>query len=144
MFKHKPIEVRKSLVKAMVARMAQAYGVQKKELPKTINCQKAVINNWAYYGRIPYDHLDQCHTMTGVTMDWLLYGQLPRFNITQQKHHELQTIINKLFVDGEDFNIIKQCYPGATKQLRDKLEKDLLQWLGEDNTQEVLTKKQQS
>jgi hypothetical protein len=55
MFKDQPLKTRKLLVEAMVARMAQAYGIQKKELPTFLDCQKSLVNNWVFYGRIPYD-----------------------------------------------------------------------------------------
>ena len=130
MFKHKPLEIRKTLVKAMALRMAQAYGVKKKALPELLDCQKSVINNWGYYGRIPFEYLDQCHDKTGASMDWLLYGNIPKFKMTDQKLTQLQEIVAKLFLDGDDFNMITENYPGAGKQLSDKLEKDLLKWLG--------------
>jgi hypothetical protein len=129
MFKDNPLEVRKGLVKAMVARMAQAYGIKKKELPTLLGCQKNAVNNWGYYGRIPYEQLDQCHEKTGVSMDWLLYGDAAIFDMTPQKLAGLQAIITQLLKDGIDFEMIGEQYSGAGKQLCHKLEKELLNWL---------------
>ena len=130
MFKNKPLETRKTLVKAMVIRMAQAYGVKKSALPELIDCQKNVINNWGYYGRIPYEYLDQCSDATGISMDWLLCGNVPQFELTDQKLAELRTTIAKLFADGDDYGMITSNYFGAIKQMENKFEKDLLIWLG--------------
>lgn len=129
MFKNKPLSIRKTLVKAMVSRMAQAYGIKKKALVELIDCQRSVINNWGYYGRIPYEHLDNCHEETGESMDWLLYGERPAFEVSGQKFTELQQLTAKLFTDGCDFNMISENYPGANRQLSAKLEQDLLKWL---------------
>jgi hypothetical protein len=134
MFKHKPLEARKALVKAIIARMAKAYGVKKKELPDLINCQKSVINNWGYYGRVPYDHLDQCHEKTGVSMDWLLYGDTLQFEMTPQMQAELNILIAQLFIDGHDYGMITQTYAGAIEQLKNKFKNDISTWLGARKT----------
>ena len=129
MFKDQPLETKKIQVKAMVARMAQAYGIKKKELPTLLDCQKSQVNNWGYYGRPPYDQLDQCSEKTGVSMGWLLYGEKPKIELTAQSVAQLRIIITKLFADGADYNMIEQVYPGATKQLAQKFESDILEWL---------------
>ena len=94
MFKDKPLESRKALVKEIVARMAQAYGIKKKELPAFLDCQKSLVNNWGFYGRIPYDYLDQCHHKTGISMDWLLYGKNPKCEIPPEQLAQLNPTIS--------------------------------------------------
>jgi hypothetical protein len=134
MFKDQPLKTRKLLVEAMVARMAQAYGIQKKELPTFLDCQKSLVNNWVFYGRIPYDYLDQCHHKTGVSMDWLLYGEKPKFEISPEQLAQLNPTIESVITDGFEFKIISENYAGAGKQLTGKLEIDLLKWLGIEAT----------
>ncbi len=143
MFKHKPLSIRKALVKAMTIRMAQAYGIKRSELPNLLDCKRAVVNNWSYYGRIPHDHLLECHEKTGVSMEWLLFDQKPQFELTPEKYAALLQLTSKLFIDANDFNMITENYLGATKQLGDKFEKDLLKWLGcepPDEAKAALTK----
>jgi hypothetical protein len=130
MFKDLPLETRKPLVKAMVGRMAEAYGIKRKELPKFLNCQKSLVSNWGYYGRIPYDYLDQCSLQTGVAMDWLVYDEKLKVELTADNLIQLRATIAKLFVDGLEYKMIAQLYPAAIKQLSQKFEKDVLAWLG--------------
>lgn len=108
--------------------MAQAYDVEKKNLPQVLGCQKNVINNWGYYGRIPFDHLYQCVETTGVSMDWLLHGKQLQSKITETQLASLQSLAQQLINDGLDFNMIAEAYPGAKNQLLAKLEKDLTTW----------------
>jgi hypothetical protein len=134
MFKDKPLETRKVLVKEIVGRMAEAYGIKRKELSKFLNCQKSLVNNWGFYGRIPYDYLDQCHHKTGVTMDWLLYGEKAKVEMSPEKLEELNPTISRVFTDGVEYKMISENYAGAGDQLTGKLEKDLLRWLGIEPT----------
>ena len=134
MFKDKPLETRKVLVKEIVVRMAQAYGIEKKALPKFLNCQKSLVNNWGFYGRIPYNYLDECHHKTGVSMDWLLYGEKRKADISPEKLEELNPTISRVFTDGVEYKMISENYAGAGDQLTGKLELDLLRWLGIEPT----------
>lgn len=129
MFKDKPLATRKLLVKTMVVRMAEAYGVDKAALPEVTGCQKNVINNWSYYGRIPYEHLYHCHEVTGISMDYLLHGEQPPVNLTGTQVNELKSLMQRLLEDGIDFCFINEQKSGAIKQLEDKYGKDLDKWV---------------
>lgn len=129
MLKDKPTDDKKQLVKAIIGRLAQAYGVEKTALPQVLGCQKNVINNWGYYGRIPFDHLFHCHETTGVSMDWLLSGEQQPVKFNDKHLSALTDIAAKLVADGLDFNMISERYPGATEQLTRKFTKDLSDWL---------------
>ncbi len=93
MFKDNPLTQRKQQVKAMVARMAEAYNVEKKALPERLGTQKNVINNWGYYGRIPYEHLYHCHQVTGASMDWLLTGSTAKVSLTTEQREHLSQLV---------------------------------------------------
>lgn len=124
-FKQLPIETRKAKVKAMTDRMAQAYGVKKSDLPQHLGCSKSVVNNWAYYGRIPFDYLEACQASTGVSIDWLLFGrQFPRM-LDKGEIKGLSHVLNQLLNDGIEYGLISEQHQGALDQLVDKFGKDL-------------------
>jgi hypothetical protein len=133
LFKEKSLDERKPLVKAMVARMAQAYAIKKSGLPEQLNCSKGLVNNWSYYGRIPYDYLEQCRLDTGVSLDWLMYGVTPVKSLTAQDVAELNEVHVKVLGDGVNYAMISECYEGAITQLTAKYEKDIDSWVEQLN-----------
>jgi hypothetical protein len=126
--KNKNEDAKKELAKSMVARLALAYGVKKKALPALLGCSKNAVNNWGYYGRVPFEQLEQCHIRTGVSMDWLLYAQTGKNGFSLQQVNELTTIMTRLVSDAIEFLIIKPVSAQACAQLTSKLQKDLLKW----------------
>jgi hypothetical protein len=129
MIEDEAIEQKKARVKAMVDRMMQAYDVDKKQLAIMFDCKANVINNWIYYGRIPLEQLEQCRHSTGVTLDWLMYGEAPKPELTEQNVLELKSIMKALITGAVDYSIIALKYTGACDQLMDKLEIDISKWL---------------
>jgi hypothetical protein len=134
MIEDEAIEHKKARVKAMVERMMQAYGVDKKQLAIMFDCKGNVINNWIYYGRIPLEQLEQCRHSTGVTLDWLMYGEAPKPELTDQNIKELKFIMEGLITGAVDYSIITLKYKGAIEQLMDKLEVDVSKWLRNKTT----------
>lgn len=126
-FKDRPLEERKPLVKAMVERMARAYGIKKSALPEFLGCTKGLVNNWTYYGRIPFDYLQACSVATGVSMDWLLHGTVPKQALAESDLMALQEMLLQVLKDGLDYGMIVENYPGALKQMSGKFSKDLEQ-----------------
>ena len=126
-FKDKPLDERKSLVRAMIERMARAYGVNKKALSQHLDCNRNVINNWVYYGRIPYEQLDTCHRVTGVSLDWLMYGyecsQIPQ----HAESEEIKSIVEHALKCGVELDLIDSNYHNAIDQLSHKITQDLHQ-----------------
>ncbi len=137
LFKDRPLEERKSLVKAMVARMAIAYGVKKSELPEVLGCSSGLINNWGYHGRIPYDYIEKCRAQTGISTDWLLYGVESVKSIMDTDITELSDVQAKVLADGLRYGMIAECYDGATKQLSDTFKADIDNWVKKIGAKQV-------
>jgi hypothetical protein len=138
-FKDKPLDERKQLVKAMVARIAKAYAIKKSDLPKQLNCSKGLVNNWSYYGRIPYDYLEQCRLDTGATMDWLMYGVEPVKSLAVEDVAALNAVHIKVLDDGVNYGMISECYQGGIDQLTTKYKKDVDSWVEQLNEKNVVT-----
>lgn len=127
-FKDLPLEERKTQVKAMVQRMADAYGIKKSALAIHIDCNKNVINNWGYYGRIPYEQLHECSELTGVSVDWLIRGEKPPTLSIEERLEsvaEIKAMQEKILEDGAEYDMIATQQPAAIKMLSSKFEKDL-------------------
>lgn len=127
-FKDLPLETRKQQVKVILQRLAQAYGVKKSALPEVLGNTKNVMNNWIYYGRIPFDQLLTCYEVTGVSIDWLINGKEPEPMSTDDKLDlvlKIKSLQNKVLDDGSEYGLIKQGQPGAIDLLGNKFEKDL-------------------
>lgn len=129
LFKDRPLEERKKLVKDMVARMAGAYGVKKSDLPEKLECSSGLINNWGYHGRIPYDYIERCRLETGVSTDWILYGVESVKSILDADINELSAAQSKVLADGLRYGMIKECYDGATNQLSSTFKSDIEHWV---------------
>jgi energy-converting hydrogenase A subunit M len=123
--KNKQLEQSKAQVRGMVSRMAQAYNVDKKELPSIFDCKMNLISNWIYYGRTPLEQLEQCHRATGASMDWLLYAEATTAKVSIQKAGELEQLINKVLSDSVDYGVIKPLHNEGIKLLSKKLRKEL-------------------
>ncbi len=127
-FSQLPLEQRKQLVKAMLERMAKAYGVKKSALHELLGCSYGLVNNWAYHGRIPYDYLDACCKATGASMDWLLYGQTPMQNLHSEDIEWLSAQHQKILQDGVEYGMITVQASNTIERMVGKFKKDL--WLG--------------
>lgn len=118
-------EQKKTLIKEMVLRMAIAYGVPKKQLHDCLGCTRAVVNNWAYYQRIPYDYLEICSAKTGASMDWLLYGIEPACRLTDKDILLIRKSHETVLKDGVAYGFIAEQHNGAICRLVDKFTNDL-------------------
>lgn len=123
------IKSRKARVKAMVDRMAQAYGVQKKDLAEILGCQDNAINNWVYYARTPLTELEQCHHETGASMDWLLLNKSPNHFITPNEKAELKALSDEAINNGIEFNLVQAGCNDGVSLLSGKLITDFLKFL---------------
>lgn len=125
MFKDQPLVEKKALVRAMIERMARAYGVNKKDLPHLLQCSRNVMNNWVYYARVPLEQLDICRHQTGVSMDWLMYGDdAPQDELLPSE--QLQSIINKVFEHSIALELISTHSADAINHISHKLSKDIV------------------
>lgn len=129
LFKDRPLEERKVLVKAMVARMAGAYGVKRSALPTILGISRGLVNNWGYHGRIPYDYIERCKAETGISTDWILYGIESVKPITDAEVAKLSDAQDDVLVDGVRYGMITECYDGAIKQLSNKYKTDIENWV---------------
>lgn len=127
-FRDKPLDERKALVKAMVARMAEAYKIKKSQLAAQLGCSPGVINSWVYYGRTPFEYLVRCKEETGVSVDWLLFGSQPAKQLTRNDIETLKTIQAKVLEDGIKYAMISEQYQGALNQLSTKYSDDIDCW----------------
>lgn len=127
-FKDKPLDERKPLVRAMLERMARAYGINKRSMAKYLGCARSVVNNWVYYGRIPFEQLDACHRVTGVSLEWLLYGD-DESNIIPEpaSQDEIRSIVEKALNCGVELNLVTSNYDNSIEQLGRKISQDLHQ-----------------
>lgn len=105
--------------------MAHAYDIKKSNLPEFLGVTKGLVNNWAYYGRIPFDYLTECSEKTGVSMDWLLHGTVPDKSLSEHDKLALAAILAQVLKDGLDYGMIEENYQGALQQLQSKFEKDI-------------------
>lgn len=132
MFKDEPKKTQKALIKAMVDRMTQAYGVDKKGLGVIFGCPVNTINNWVYYTRIPHEQLEQCHHETGASMDWLMFNeQAPtqaQTKLAALQVDELKDLIKSAITGAQGYSLLDFKYPEAVEQLTDKLVSDLDEW----------------
>lgn len=132
-FSCQSLETRKKLVKDIVERMAQAYGVKKSALHAHLGCTAALVNNWGYHGRVPYDYLDACCAATGVSMDWLLYGE----TLSQRLHSEdiewLAAQHEQVLQDGVEYGMIAVKDQNGLERLVNKFKKDL--WRTRDSVE---------
>lgn len=131
-FEELPDEERKRLIKAMLQRMAEAYGIERKELKQHLNTTKNVVNNWTYYMRIPFDQLLECSIKTGVSLDWLIKGEIPKVMTHDQKLEHMESIISiqdNVLTTGIEFGVIKVTSEDAKAILKHKFDSDLRQLL---------------
>lgn len=126
MTKEQPTQAEKDRIKAMLSRMLQAYDVDKPTLSQILGCQINTMNNWAHYGRVPYEQLEKCRAATGVTMDWLLYGeQLPKPLISNDVVEELSVLLRDVIEGAADYGSIALQIPDAAENMIGKLQKEL-------------------
>lgn len=128
-FKNRPLEERQKLVKAIVSRIAAAYGVKKTALPAKFECSAGLINNWGYHGRIPHDYIEKCRIETGISTDWLLYGVETVKPIMNADMDELSEAQAKVLEDGVRYGMITECYDGAIQQLNKTFQSDIETWV---------------
>lgn len=126
-FKDKPLEERKPIVRAMLERMARAYGINKRSLAKHLGHGRSVVNNWVYYGRIPFEQLDTCHRVTGVSLDWLLYGDESANIPEPASGDQIKALVENALNCGVELNLISSNYDNAIEQLSSKVSQDLHQ-----------------
>lgn len=124
-FSCQPLDTRKKLVKAMVGRMANAYGVKKSALHGFLGCTAGLVNNWVYHGRIPYDYLEACSLTTGVSMDWLLYGETPGQRLHSEDIDWLAAQHEKVLKDGLEYGMIEVESQSVIARMVKKFKKDL-------------------
>ena len=115
----------KKRIKEAILRIAQAYGVSKKELPAIFDCTANVINNWAYFGRIPLAQLEKCRSDTGANIDWQLYGTPQPQTKLAIGVDELKKVVKAALLSAEEFELIDFKTAGACDQLTAKLSNDL-------------------
>lgn len=116
----------KEEIKAMVERMREAYDVESKALPTIFGCKEGTINNWAHFGRVPHEQLEQCRLSTGSTMDWLMFGDKPSISLSKAAECQMKQTIDRVIEDGIDFKAIVEPTNGSATTVADKLHKELL------------------
>lgn len=120
----------KARIKAAIARIAQAYDVDKKQLLEIFDCTANVVNNWVYFGRIPIAHLERCKAKTGASIDWQLYGEQPAVFVSQDGLAALQQLANQSIDEGIGFGLVKSGSADGSTLLANKMIKDVLNFLG--------------
>jgi hypothetical protein len=123
-------EETKARIKAAIARIAEAYGVDKKQLLVIFGCKANVVNNWVYFGRIPFPHLERCKDKTGASIDWLLYGEQPAVFVSADSLVALQQLANQSIDAGIGFGLIKSGSADGSTLLANRMLKDVLNFLG--------------
>lgn len=127
-------DANKATAKAIIARMAKAYDVDKQQLPGLIDSQMNTINNWVYYGRIPYRKVLLCSQQTGESIDWLVTGMVTsRFNI-QQQSTELTSKVHQIIDDCVDYGIISASSDQGIRRMKYKIDLEVQKSLGLANT----------
>lgn len=127
-FSELPEDEQKRLIKAMLKRMADAYGIKRSELPARLGTNKNTVNNWTYYMRVPFEQMFDCARITGVSFDWLLSGE----EVAPMSHDEkIQTVSEvksmhrKVLDDGVEYGVISQNTDNGVDLLVNKFERDL-------------------
>lgn len=126
----------KAQVKEIIARMAEAYGVDKKQLRHLLGCKPNVISNWVYYGRIPLPPLMECRVKTGRSMDWLLFGYGPA-PFTPATQNVLKQLLRVTLIDAMEFDIIAPLITDAEDKVISRFECKIAAFFKPNETQEV-------
>lgn len=137
-FKALPLDDRKAQVKAITQRMAQAYNIRRSDLPSIVGCTSNVMNNWVYYGRIPYEELHQCQQQTGASLDWLIYGEKAIPRLTQTERAELEAMVATLLDDAIEYEMLAELHGDSINMLINKFQKTLNRWSGVTNNQKKM------
>lgn len=125
---------KKLLVKHMIERMAQAYGVNRCELSGHTKISASTYNDWVLEGVIPYQALHRCHLTTGVSLDWLYHGEHFQNRLTVSELNQLHQLFSLLIDDALEEQLLQQVQPGAIDFIIKRCEQKLLNW-GELNSQ---------
>lgn len=130
-FKDKPLEERKKLVRLVVARMLKAYKLENtKALAGKLECTHGAIKNWGSAGRIPMDPLFQCHSDTGISMDWLIHGEPPVMVFDHDKVEQLTMHLNTELSSAVRYQLIEEKRKGCIDSLVSGLSESLVKFLG--------------
>jgi len=94
---------------AVISRMKQASGLQKdSELARFLNTTTSAVSSWKNAKNPPFSACYQCSSKTGVSMDWLLWGQLrnpiPPRNLGESKlqtgNELVQSALQEHFIEN--------------------------------------------
>lgn len=113
-------------IRAMIERMQQAYGVDKKQLADVFGCKENTINNWVYYRRIPFEQLQQCRKATGHSMDWLMFGTQQDTQAPPMNESQLIALIRGILSDSIEFGALLEPYQGSHQNVANKLFKEIM------------------
>lgn len=115
-------------------KIVKAYQVDEQQLPDLIGSQVNTINNWVYYGRIPYRKILLCSQQTGESIDWLVTGMMTnRFSMRQQTT-ELTAKIDQIIDDCVDYGIITASSDQGIGRMKYKISLEVQKSLGLANT----------
>ncbi len=86
---------RRVWIKAIVARMMQAWGFKnKKQLADALSLNAKGPSSWIQNGTIPWSAIFLCSNKTGKSLDWLYYGGQPEVMLTASAKSLLQERLN--------------------------------------------------
>jgi hypothetical protein len=130
-FSNRPLEERRQFVRLITQRMLQAYKFDdSRELAVAFNCTHGAIKNWRSAGRVPLDSMFQCHLETGVSMDWILYGENPKEVYTPSQVKKLVSHIDKELEVGIRYKLIESIRDDGLRILSDGMSEGLLKYMG--------------
>ncbi len=128
-FQDLPESVRKVTVRAIVARMYQAYQVTTFEaLAQQFNISVSTVKRWELTGTLPMQYIFQCHCDTGFAMDWLVQNTQSVYMVKNDPSavKALTKVISKDLHQAIGFRLIVEKSDGGLDKLAAQLSTNLL------------------
>ncbi len=131
-FQSIPLRERHIIIRSIVDRMLKAYRSNDiSELAEQLGLSTRAVNEWENVGRIPMEHIFQCHFDTGVTLDWLIQIAKPAIPMSSNPNiiKELVKLLTKELEYGIRYELITKKSDGGIEILADYLSVNLLAWV---------------
>ncbi len=131
-FQDYPKSDQKAIIRGIVDRMRQAYGLDDNlALAELFGISIGTLKNWSVIMCIPKAYIFQCHCETGMSLNWLVQAIKPvsTYEATDEEISEMTTVICGDIEHAVNFRLISEKSKGGLNALTSALSKNVLDWV---------------
>lgn len=112
-----------------IDRMLSVMGMRRNiELTRFIGCHRNEVAKWRRKG-VPFPIVNLIGLEANVTIDFLLYGALPKFDVNNQTRKGINELIQESLELGADMMLINEQREGGYDIVADKIAIDLVKYI---------------